>query len=128
MESGVAFHHAGVPTHVLQQVESLAQRRLLRIVCATTTVAEGADLPFRVVVIPHLNFPGPSRRLDRDLYQNIIGRAGRANVSVEGLVFILDSDARTLTNVVRSSLWRNTTADRVRGRQGDVSADARRDG
>jgi hypothetical protein len=120
MENGVAFHHAGVPTHVLQQVESLAHHRLLRVVCATTTVAEGADLPFRVVVIPHLNFPGPSRRLDRDLYQNVIGRAGRANVSVEGLVFILDSDAPTLKNVVRSSLWRNTTADRIRGQLGDV--------
>jgi superfamily II DNA/RNA helicase len=125
MESGVAFHHAGVPTHVLQQVENLAERRLLRVVCATTTVAEGADLPFRVVVLPHLNFPGAARRLDRDLYLNIIGRAGRVNVSVEGLVFILNSDAATLKDVVRSSLWRNTTADRIRGRLGEVDTTLR---
>ena len=125
MESGVAFHHAGVPTHVLQQIERLSEERLLRVVCATTTVAEGADLPFRVVVIPHLNFPGPSRRLERDLYLNIIGRAGRANVSVEGMVFILDSDAATLSNVVRASLWSNTTADRIRGRLGEVNATLR---
>jgi hypothetical protein len=120
MESGIAFHHAGIPTHILQQIEGLAEQRLLRVVCATTTVAEGADLPFRVVIIPHLNFPGATRRLDRDLYQNIIGRAGRTNVSVEGLVFILDSSAPTLANVVRSSLWRNTTADRIRGRLGEI--------
>jgi hypothetical protein len=125
MESGVAFHHAGVPTHVLQQIERLSEERLLRVVCATTTVAEGADLPFRVVVIPHLNFPGPSRRLERDLYQNIIGRAGRANVSVEGIVFILDSDAATLNNIVRASLWSNTTADRIRGRLGEVDTTIR---
>lgn len=121
MQQGVAFHHAGVPTHALQQIERLASLRLLRFVCATTTVAEGADLPFRAVVIPHLNFPGESGRLDRDLYLNIIGRAGRATVSVEGIVFVLDSDARTLASVVRGSLWSDTTRDRIRGRVPDVS-------
>lgn len=111
--NGIAFHHAGVPTHILRLIEGLARQRLLRLLSATTTVAEGADLPFRVVVIPHLNFPGPSGRLERDLYLNIIGRAGRANVTVEGMVFVLDSDARTLKNVVRSSLWSDTLKDRV---------------
>lgn len=120
MEYGVAFHHAGVPTHVLQQIERLAAARVLRVVCATTTVAEGADLPFRVVVIPNLNFPGTSRRLERDLYLNIVGRAGRANVSVEGLVFILGSEAVTLRDHVRASLWSSTMQDRVRGRLGEV--------
>lgn len=105
MEGGIAFHHAGVPTHALEQIERLARGGLLRYVCATTTVAEGADLPFKVVVIPHLNFPGRSGRLERDLYLNIIGRAGRANVAVEGMVFILDSDARSLAGIVTGSLW-----------------------
>lgn len=125
MESGIAFHHAGVPTHALQQIEQLAEEGLLRVVCATTTVAEGADLPFRAVVLPHLNFPGPSRRLERDLYLNIIGRAGRANVAVEGLVFVLDSDAVTLRQIVRASLWRDTTADRIRGRLDEVDTTLR---
>jgi len=118
--NGVAFHHAGVPTHLLRHIESLSQRRLLRVLCSTTTVAEGADLPFRIVVIPHLNFPGPTRRLERDLYLNIVGRAGRANVSVEGMVFILNSDAATLKSVVRGSLWSNALQDRVRGRLSDA--------
>jgi superfamily II DNA/RNA helicase len=125
MEGGIAFHHAGVPTHALVQIEQLAAARLLRVVCATTTVAEGADLPFRVVVIPHLTFPGASRRLERDLYLNIIGRAGRANVSVEGLVFVLDSDAVTLRQVIKASLWSTTTADRIRGRLSDVDTTLR---
>lgn len=116
---GIAYHHAGVPTHLLRHIEDLAQRRLLRLMCATTTVAEGADLPFRVVVIPHLNFP-PTRTLERDLYLNIIGRAGRANVAVEGMVFILNSDAPTLRDVVRGSLWANVQRDRVRGRLADA--------
>ena len=120
MDSGVAFHHAGVPTSVLQRVESLAASRVLRVVCATTTVAEGADLPFRVVVLPHLNFPGPSRRLERDLYQNIVGRAGRANVSVEGLVFVMASDARTLSDLVESQLWDDSATSSIRGKLAEV--------
>jgi len=103
--AGVAFHHAGVPTHILRQVESLSAERLLRVACSTTTVAEGADLPFRVVFIPHLNFPGSSRVLERDLYMNIIGRAGRANVSVEGIVFVVDSGAPTLKRIIAERLW-----------------------
>lgn len=120
MNDGIAFHHAGVPTHALQQIERLASRSLLRAVAATTTVAEGADLPFRAVVIPHLNFPGRTGRLERDLYLNIIGRAGRARVAVEGMVFVLDSDARTLTNVVRGSLWSTAAVDRLQGRLAEI--------
>ncbi|MEO6533923.1 MAG: DEAD/DEAH box helicase [Pseudolysinimonas sp.] len=100
---GVAYHHAGLPTIVLEGIENLARSRALRFVCATTTVAEGADLPFRVVVLPHLNFNrGP---LDRGLYGNIVGRAGRANVSMEGMVFVLESDAPTLAAYPRRVLW-----------------------
>ncbi|MFD4992084.1 DEAD/DEAH box helicase [Cellulosimicrobium cellulans] len=113
LEQGIGVHHAGIPTAVLRRIEALAKRRILRVVCATTTVAEGADLPFKSVVVPHLNFPGRSRKLDRDLYLNLIGRAGRANVSIEGLVFILESDADTLKDHVRRSLWLDSQGDRI---------------
>lgn len=126
VSSGIAFHHAGVPTNVLRSIEHLARNRLLRVLSATTTVAEGADLPFRVVVIPHLNFPGPSRRLERDLYLNIIGRAGRASAAVEGMVFVLDSDAKTLRNIVRGSLWSDAMRDRVQSRLVVPAADLSR--
>jgi hypothetical protein len=58
--------------------------------------------------------------LDRDLYLNIIGRAGRANVSVEGLVFILDSEAPTLRGLVRGTLWASASSDSVKGRLGEI--------
>lgn len=122
VQEGIAYHHAGVPTHLLRQIEFLARSRLLRFLASTTTVAEGADLPFRVVVLPHLNFSsGSSRKLDRDLYLNIIGRAGRANVAVEGIVVLLNSTAPTLSSHIQSSLWADTQRDRIRGRLQEVS-------
>lgn len=105
LQDGIAFHHAGLPTNVLQRIEDLARRRLLRIVAATTTVAEGAHLPFQVVIIPHLNFQSDSGHLDKSLYLNIVGRAGRAGVAMEGIVVVLDSDARTLQGYVTGTLW-----------------------
>lgn len=105
ISNGLAYHHAGVPTHLLRLVEDLAGRRLIRAVAATTTAAEGADLPFKVVIIPHLNFGSSGRgRLDRGLYLNIVGRVGRANVALEGLVFVLGSIAPTLSRMVENEL------------------------
>jgi replicative superfamily II helicase len=115
LRNGVGFHHAGVPTLVLGIIEDLAARRVLRAVAATTTVAEGADLPFRAVVIPHLNFQSSTRKLERDLYLNIIGRAGRVNVAMEGIVFILDSPAPTLQGYISQRLWTAAEVGRVRG-------------
>jgi replicative superfamily II helicase len=113
--AGIAYHHAGLPSHILRHIESLAEIRALRVVCSTTTVAEGADLPFRVVIIPHLNFAGESRRLERDLYQNIIGRAGRVNVAMEGIVFVLESSSRTLRNIVTAELWSTSPPSEISG-------------
>jgi hypothetical protein len=120
LRQGVAYHHAGVPGSLLRRIEDLASRRLLRAVCATTTVAEGAHLPFRVVIIPHLNFQGGTGRLERSLYLNVLGRAGRAGVAVEGIVIVLDSDSRTLKGYVARALWNESERLRVRGHLTEV--------
>jgi replicative superfamily II helicase len=125
LRNGVGFHHAGVPALVLGIIEELASHRVLRAVSATTTVAEGADLPFRAVVIPHLNFQSNSRKLERDLYLNIIGRAGRVNVAMEGIVFILDSSAKTLQNHVTQNLWTTSATGRVRGQLTSITPEPR---
>lgn len=121
LRNGVGFHHAGVPAMVLGLIEDLAAQRILRAVAATTTVAEGADLPFRAVVIPHLNFQGGTGKLERDLYLNIIGRAGRANVAIEGVVFILGSNAATLGSHIRGTLWTTAQTGRVLGQLGTIT-------
>ena len=125
LRNGVGFHHAGMPSLVLGIIEDLAAHRVLRAVSATTTVAEGADLPFRAVVIPHLNFQSSTRKLERDLYLNIIGRAGRVNVAMEGIVFILDSAANTLREHISQSLWTTAAVGRVRGQLVSITATPR---
>jgi replicative superfamily II helicase len=115
LQDGIAYHHAGIPPHLLRAIERLAESRSLRAIGSTTTVAEGVHLPFVVVIVPHLNFQGATRRLEKDLYLNIRGRAGRANVAVEGLVILLDSDSRTLSGHVERRLWADLASAPIRG-------------
>ena len=110
LRSGLALHHARLPTTILRNVERLAEDGLLRAIVSTPTVAEGAHLPFRAVVIPHLNFSNAARRLEKDLYDNIVGRAGRAGVAAEGMVFVLGSSASSLQTYVENVLWREERA------------------
>ncbi|WP_330272107.1 DEAD/DEAH box helicase [Lentzea sp. NBC_00516] len=124
LQEGIAYHHAGLPAHVLRHIENLCASRIIRVLCATTTVAEGADLPFRVVVIPHLNFASSTNRLERDLYLNIVGRAGRAGVAMEGMVFVLETNARTLKNWVRNTLWNSAAPSAVTGRLDDLLSES----
>lgn len=112
LQVGLAYHHAGLPAHLLRQIERLASLRLLRVIATTTTIAEGAHLPFQVVVMPHLTF-GPSDLITPELYRNIAGRAGRAGVSHEGIVVVLGSPSKSLKGYVRGTLWRKTPIEVV---------------
>ena len=84
------------------------ERRALRIVAATTTLAEGVDLPFRVTILADwLTFDGEkSRPMESLLFKNIAGRCGRAGQFTEGDTIIFDNpvgDAQ-LTSPMRRSV------------------------
>lgn len=92
IELGLAFHHAGLPPRIRREIERLAEREIIHTLVATTTLAEGADLPFRAVVLVHLNFqsdPIPTATL-----RNIRGRAGRPFYANEGLFVVLEPENR----------------------------------
>ena len=117
IRQGLVYHHAGVPPHLLAGIEDLIRRGAIRAVGSTTTVAEGADLPFQIVVIPHLNFGGggSNSKLERDLYNNIVGRAGRANVAIEGVAILIGSSAPSLVHHVERELWNEDSRAPLKG-------------
>lgn len=51
LRRGVAFHNSTVPHEVRQLIEIAAKNRELKVVAATTTLAEGVDLPFRFTIL-----------------------------------------------------------------------------
>ena len=86
LERGVAAHHAGLIPTFKEVVEELFQRKLLKAVFATETLALGINMPARTVVLEKLEkFNGEARvPITPGEYTQLTGRAGRRGIDVEG--------------------------------------------
>jgi len=86
LERGLAAHHAGMLPIFKEVVEELFQRKLLKVVFATETLALGVNMPARTVVIEKLEkFNGEARvPITPGEYTQLTGRAGRRGIDVEG--------------------------------------------
>lgn len=91
LERGVAAHHAGMFPAFKHVVEVLFQRKLLKVVFATETLALGINMPARSVTIEQLEkFNGESRvPLTPGEFTQLTGRAGRRGIDHEGHAIIL---------------------------------------
>lgn len=90
LERGVAAHHAGMLPIFKEVVEVLFQRKLLKVVFATETLALGINMPARTVVLERLEkFNGISRvPITPGEFTQLTGRAGRRGIDVEGHAII----------------------------------------
>ncbi|MBB2956452.1 DEAD/DEAH box helicase [Pseudoclavibacter helvolus] len=86
LERGIAAHHAGLLPAFKEVVEELFQRKLVKLVFATETLALGINMPARTVVLEKLEkFNGESRvPITPGEYTQLTGRAGRRGIDVEG--------------------------------------------
>lgn len=86
LQRGVAAHHAGLLPVFKEIVEELFQRKLLKVVFATETLALGINMPARTVVLEQLEkFNGEARvPITAGEYTQLTGRAGRRGIDVEG--------------------------------------------
>jgi ATP-dependent RNA helicase HelY len=86
LERGVAAHHAGLLPAFKEVVEELFQRKLVKAVFATETLALGINMPARTVVLEKLEkFNGEARvPITPGEYTQLTGRAGRRGIDVEG--------------------------------------------
>jgi len=108
LRHGVAYHNASLPNWVRERLENLMEHRQLLIVAATTTLAEGVDLPFRVVVMADWRswLFGQQRPMPILLFRNIAGRCGRAGAFTEGDTVIVDNPGRTPSSATYETRYR----------------------
>ncbi|WP_084495120.1 DEAD/DEAH box helicase [Nocardia shimofusensis] len=91
---GIAFHHAALPTDVLEAIEDALRKDCLRAVVSTSTLTDGVNLPVRTVVITAAlsndqgSRPGGVPGLDAAKLLNAVGRAGRAGRETEGWILL----------------------------------------
>ncbi|MGR9449292.1 DEAD/DEAH box helicase [Rhizobium leguminosarum] len=90
---GVAYHNASLPTDVRKKVEEAIRLRDISFTCATTTLAEGVDLPFRTTILFDWlqGYDENQKPMASLLFRNIAGRCGRAGEFVEGDTVIFDN-------------------------------------
>ncbi|MHB8603272.1 MAG: DEAD/DEAH box helicase [Nitrosotalea sp.] len=88
---GIAIHHADLPDILRRAIEVDFRERRFRVIVATSTLAQGVNLPIRTVI-----FHSCRRYVEDELvpisisdYWNIAGRAGRAGQETEGTVIHL---------------------------------------
>lgn len=102
---GVVFHHGDLPQDVREVIEKALRNNDIRFVICTNTLAEGVNLPIKVIIIHSTKRFNPKRKewedlLYRDL-KNLVGRAGRAGKETKGLVIVVDStDQKLMRNVI----------------------------
>jgi superfamily II DNA/RNA helicase len=81
---GVALHHGALPTAYRKEVERLLRDGILKVTISSPTLAQGLNLSATAVVMHSLYRHGEKIKISE--FKNVIGRAGRAYVDVEGLV------------------------------------------
>ena len=109
LRRGVAYHNSSLPHDVREGIERAVEGRALKVVAATTTLAEGVDLPFRATILADwLMFDGEKNRpMESLLFKNIAGRCGRAGQFTEGDTIVFDNpvgDAQLTSPARRPSL------------------------
>lgn len=94
LTGGVAFHNAELDRDEKQAIERHFRTpdTALRVIVATTTLAQGVNTPAEAVIIAELEHPGgrdqPSPYSVAE-YKNIIGRAGRLGYAASGQSYVL---------------------------------------
>ncbi len=85
LERGVAVHHAGLSDEVRTLIEWLAELGLLKVLCATTTIAQGINFPVSSVFLSSNKYPYGREMSPREFW-NLAGRAGRIDHDSVGVV------------------------------------------
>ncbi len=102
LKKGYAVHNAGILPEQKEMIEELFQKKLLKVVIATETLAAGINMPAKTVLLsrpykPTSNMEGikTSRNevtLTPNEFKQMSGRAGRRGIDEVGYVYTMSSN------------------------------------
>ncbi|RYH08476.1 hypothetical protein EON65_40875 [archaeon] len=94
---GLAYHHAGLPPDDRMIIEQLFVQGKIRVLCATSTLSQGMNLPAHLVIVKGtVAWRGTSKgyiKLRKSDVIQMLGRAGRPGFDEEGVAIIMTSVA-----------------------------------
>jgi hypothetical protein len=117
LEVGVGTHHGALPRPFLNAVEELLDTRRLSIIVASPTLAQGIDLACSVLVFRSLQRyeDGQWKPITTAEFSNVVGRAGRAFVDLDGIAVLpsYDPNSRAKQHAIFRSLWEKSRGQRL---------------
>jgi len=117
LEVGVGTHHGALPRPFLNAVEELLDARRLSVVVASPTLAQGIDLACSVLIFRSLKRyeGGQWVPIEAAEFSNVVGRAGRAFVDLDGISVlpIFDAGKRTQEHAVFTKLIKDSKGQRL---------------
>jgi replicative superfamily II helicase len=90
---GVAWHNADLGAAERELIEAAFRTRTIGVICCTSTLAAGVNLPARRVILMS-NKMGPENLSIRE-YRQMVGRAGRAGIDDFGESFLFITPGRS---------------------------------
>lgn len=107
VRAGIGFHHADVPEGIRHALEQAYRAGALGILCSTSTLAQGVNLPTKTVLISGTRHSQHHEMSVRD-FRNTAGRAGRAFRETEGHAILVADTHREAGRLRRKYLDRPT--------------------
>lgn len=117
LEVGVGTHHGALPRPFLNSVEELLDARRLSVVVASPTLAQGIDLACSVLIFRSLRRyeDGKWVAISPAEFANVVGRAGRAFVDLDGIAVLptFDAQSRSQQHATYISLIQQSRGQRL---------------
>ncbi|GGO03248.1 ATP-dependent DNA helicase [Haloarcula pellucida] len=109
VEQGAAFHHAGLARGHRELVEDAFRDRLVKVVCATPTLAAGVNTPSRRVVVRdwrrYDGTAGGMQPLSVLEVHQMMGRAGRPGMDPYGEAVLVANSHDELDELFERYVW-----------------------
>lgn len=90
LKKGIGIHHGLVPKYIQQEIISMFNEGILKVLICTTTITEGVNTTAKNMIV--LSGKKGTKDLKKFDAQNIEGRAGRFMEHYKGRVFVLDGE------------------------------------
>ncbi|EDE7185589.1 DEAD/DEAH box helicase [Salmonella enterica subsp. enterica serovar Enteritidis] len=101
---GVVIHHGSVPLEVRFLVERFIKKGFARVCFATSTLAQGINMPFDIVWLANMRMNGESEQKRCLAFKNLIGRSGRLSKEKKfDFGYVYTHNANLLSSRVKNS-------------------------
>lgn len=103
LKIGVVIHHGSVPLEVRYLIEKFIKGGYARICFATSTLAQGINMPFDIVWLANMRMNGDSEQKRCLAFKNLIGRSGRLSKEKKfDYGYVYTHNAKLLSSRIRT--------------------------